>query len=347
MQDANMPSKNRRTFLASVTTLGVAGVTNIYPSPAAEAAGLTNKAWVRQNLTFRSSGNDLQGAIFRPAGVNGKLPGLVINGPYGSVKEQSPIQYATRLAKAGYACFVFDPTGSGESDGSPRRTEGPVHRAQDIRAATDALAQHPGTDPLRIGGLGICQGASYMMFAVAEDPRFKTLACVSGQYLYRENLEGFFGGGGPTLDQRIARGKESKAREAAGGPVEYIPIISRDDKSVALPWPQINDWYARWDGIGWGSRTNWENRVAASSDADVWTVDVRQAAAKLAVSTLILHGEKSDGFEVAARTIFDALIVEDRKIIIEPGIFHTRFYDDPEIVDNAVSEVTAWLATRL
>ena len=124
-------------------------------------------------------------------------------------------------------------------------------------------------------------------------------------------------------------------------------MISATDKSVALPWPQINDWYARWDGIGWGARTSWENRVTASSDADVWTVDVRVPAAKLAVPTLIIHGEKSDGFEVAARTIHDALTVEDRKLVIEPGIFHTRYYDDPEVVDGAVSEVAAWLATRL
>ena len=345
MRDTKMPSTDRRAFLASAALLGAAGMTT--PSSATANTMATKTGWVRRDLKFQSNGVELHGALFRPAGVDAKLPGLVISGPFGSVKEQSPVQYATRLARAGYACLIFDPTGSGASGGVPRRTEGPTHRAADIRAATDALAADPCTDASRIGALGICQGASYMMFAVAADPRFKALACVSGQYLYRENLEGFFGGGGPTLDQRIARGREAKARQAAGGPAEYISVISATDKSVALPWPQINDWYARWDGIGWGARTSWENRVTASSDADVWTVDVRVPAAKLAVPTLIIHGEKSDGFEVAARTIHDALTVEDRKLVIEPGIFHTRYYDDPEVVDGAVSEVAAWLATRL
>ena len=317
------------------------------PSTAATKTMPSPPGWVRRNVVFASNGVDLHGALFRPAGADGKLPGLVISGPFGSVKEQSPVQYATRLARAGYACLIFDPTGSGASGGTPRRTEGPAQRAADIRAATDALAADPGTDASRIGGLGICQGASYMMFAVAADSRFKSLACVSGQYLYCENLEGFFSGGGPTLDQRIARGKEAKAREAAGAAVEYIPVISPTDKSVALPWPQINDWYARWDGIGWGARTAWENRVTAASDADVWTVDVRVAAAKLAVPTLIVHGEQSDGFVIAARTVYDSLTVKDRKLVIEPGVFHTRFYDDPEIVDAAVSEVATWLEARL
>ena len=345
MKHAKSPTTDRRAFLAAAATFGAAGMTSA-PSAIAETSP-ARKGWVRRNIVFQSNGVELHGALFRPAGVDGKLAAIVITGPYGSVKEQSPMQYATRLAMAGYACLIFDATGSGASGGSLRHNEGPTQRAADIRAATDALISDPGTDAARMGALGICQGASYMMFAVAADPRYKALACVSGQYLYRENLEGFFSGGGPTLDQRIARGRAAKARECAGGAVEYIPVISPTDKSVALPWPQINDWYARWDGIGWGARTSWENRVTVSSDADVWTVDVRLPAAKLAVPTLILHGEQSDGFVIAARTMYDALTVKDRKLVIEPGIFHTRFYDDPEIVDGAVSEAVEWLGARI
>ena len=347
MHSRKIHPTDRRKFLATAATIAVVGMTDGATTSAAAATVQGSSGYIRRNLSIQSNGVELRGALFRPSGVDGKLPALVISGPFGSVKEQSPVQYATRLAQRGYACLIFDATGSGESSGTGRRTEGLAQRKIDIRAATDALTADPGTDTSRLAALGICQGASYMMFAVAEDPRFKALACVSGQYLYRENLEGFFGGGGPTLDQRIARGKEAKAREAAGGPVEHIPVISPTDKSVALPWPEINDWYARWDGIAWGGRTTWENRVAASSDADVWTVDVRTAAAKLGVPTLILHGEKSDGFEIAARTVYDSLRIHDRRLVIEPGIFHTRFYDDPEVVDKAVGEVATWLDARI
>ena len=298
-------------------------------------------------MRIPAGGAELAAALFRPAGRQGRLPGVVIAGPFGSVKEQSPVQYATRLAAAGYACLVFDARGSGESGGEPRRTESPSGRATDIHAATTALAADPGTDPARVGALGICQGASYMIAAAAGDPRIRTLACVSGQYLYRENLEGFFGGGGPTLDQRIARGQAALARQQAGGAVEYIPVISPTDRAVALPWPQINDWYARWDGVGWGARTRWENRVTAASDAEVWTMDARVPAEKLRVPTLIVHGEQSDGFVAAAKTMHGALTVADRKLVIVPGVFHTRFYDDPEVVDGAVGELLAWFEGRL
>ncbi len=332
----------RRGVIAGTVGL-MAGTTLAAAQPADVAAA----GWQRRDLKVQADGVELAAALFRPSGNKGRLPGIVIAGPFGSVKEQSPIQYATRLATAGYACIVFDARGSGESGGEPRRTESPAGRAADIHAAITALAQDPGVDPARIGALGICQGASYMIAAAASDPRIRVLACVSGQYLYRKNLEGFFGGGGPTLDQRIARGQAAVARQAAGGPVEYIAVISPTDRAVALPWPQINDWYARWDGVGWGARTRWENRVTATSDADVWTMDVLAPAARLQVPTLIVHGEQSDGFVVAAQTVHDALTVTDRRLVIVPGVFHTRFYDDPEIVDGAVRELSTWYAGRL
>lgn len=332
----------RRSLLGAAALVVPIAAISAGPAHGAPAS----RGWQRSDLRFQSRGAELAGVLYRQSG-SGRAPGIVITGPYGSVKEQSPTQYATRLAAAGYACLVFDAHGSGQSGGEPRRSESPSGRAADIAAALDALIADPGVDGGRVAGLGICQGASYMMVAAGQDSRIKALACVSGQYLFRENLEGFFGGGGPTLGERIARGQTARARRLAGGAVEYIRVIDPTDKAVALPWPQINDWYARWDGIGWGARTGWENRVTADSDAEVWTVDVRAAAAALRVPTLIVHGEQSDGFAAAAQTVHDALTVADRKLVIVPGVFHTRFYDDPEIVDGAVAELLPWLEARV
>jgi dienelactone hydrolase len=57
------------------------------------------------------------------------------------------------------------------------------------------LAKRGEIDPARIGVLGMCQGASEMIAVAAEDENVRAVALVSGQYLYRENLLGFFGGG--------------------------------------------------------------------------------------------------------------------------------------------------------
>lgn len=296
---------------------------------------------------FPSRGADLAGVLYRPRATNAATAALLIVGPYGSVKEQAPTQYATRMAAAGHICLVFDAHGSGASGGLPARTEGPAGRLQDMRAAMDFLVSQPGVDPTRIGGVGICQGASYMIMAAAMDPRFQRLAMVSGQYLYPENLDGFFSGGGPTLQARIARGQAAAQRQRAGGPTEYLPVIHPTDKTVALPWPQIKDWFARWNGVGWGEHTRWENRIAAASDADVWSTDMRPSAERLSMPTLIIHGEQSDGFVIAAETVYARLTMTERRMVIVPGIFHTRFYDDPEIVGGAVAELLNWFAPRV
>ena len=294
-----------------------------------------------ETVRFQSSGETLAGLLFRPVRSDA-APGIVVLGPFGFVKEQAPMQYATRLARDGYAVLIFDPRYGGESSGTPRRLESPSAKIIDTVAALDWLTAQTGVDRARLAALGVCQGASEMIAVAAADKRVKTLALVSGQYLYRENLQGFFGGGGPTLDDRIARGRAAKSRFAASGVVGYTPVVSPDDKAAGLPWPPIHDWYQPWTTAKWGAPSRWENRYATLSDAEVWTFDVDAHAAKVTIPTLLVHGEQSDGGVAAVRHVHAHLAAKDKRLIIVDGVFHTRFYDDPIVVDPAAAEVAAW-----
>ena len=255
--------------------------------------------------------------------------------------------YASRLARDGFAVLVFDPRYSGESGGLPRRLESPSAKIEDARAALQWIAARPEVDSRRMGVLGICQGASEMIAVAAADDRVRAAALVSGQYLYRENLLGFFGGGGPSLDQRIARGKEALARYKADGKVDYHAVVALDDKSVALPWPPIHDWYQPWTTAKWGEPSRWENRYATLSDAEVWTFDVDAHARTLTKPTLLVHGEQSDGGVAAAKHVHDLIAAPDKRLIIVDGVFHTRFYDDPIVVGPCAANVGEWFGTRL
>ena len=297
-------------------------------------------------VRFDSGGETLAGLLFRPTRSD-SAPGVVVLGPFGFVKEQAPMQYATRLARDGYAVLIFDPRFSGESGGQPRRFESPSAKMADAVAALDWIMVQSGIDRARLAALGICQGASEMIAVAAVDARIRTLALVSGQYLYRENLLGFFGGGGPTLDDRTARGKASKARFAATRVVDYTPVVSLDDKAAGLPWPPIHDWYQPWTTAKWGAPSSWENRYATMSDAEVWTFDVDSYALKVTVPTLLIHGERSDGGVAAVRHVHAKLAATDKHVVIVDGVFHTRFYDDPIVVDPAAAEVAAWLDRHL
>ena len=299
-----------------------------------------------ERTTFVSAGVTVVGLLFLP-NVKERAPGVVALGPFGFVKEQAPLQYATRLAREGFAVLIFDPRHSGESGGEPRRLESPAAKIEDVGAAVRWLASRAEVDPGRIGALGVCQGASEMIAAAVDDGAIRAVALVSGQYLYRENLLGFFGGGGPTLDQRIARGQAALAKFNDGGTLEYTPVVSSNDKSVGLPWPPIHDWYQSWTTAKWGEPSRWENRYATMSDAEVWTFDVDAYAVRLTKPTLIVHGEQSDGLVAAARHIHDLIPAAQKRLLIVDGVFHTRFYDDPIVVDPAAAEVAIWLSEHL
>lgn len=300
-----------------------------------------------ERVRFTSAGEEIAGLLCRPKASSSIRPGVVLLGPFGYVKEQSPAEYATRLANAGFVALIFDPRCSGESGGTPRRHESPAAKIADAKAALEWLAERPEVDATRLGAIGICQGCSEMIALAVSEPRIKTLVLISGQYLYRENLEKFFGGGGPTLDARIARGRAARSRYDATGEVNYTDVVSLTDKSAGLPWPPIHDWYMPWTSEKWGAPSRWENRYTTMSDSEVWSFDVDAHARKLDTPTLVLHGEHSDGGPEAARHVFALMPARDKHLAIVPEIFHTRFYDDPLVIEPASERVIDWLGEHL
>ena len=186
-----------------------------------------------------------------------------------------------------------------------------------------------------------------MIAAAAQDSRIKTLVLVSGQYIYPKNIAGFFSGGGLTREARIERGKKARANFEARGEVDYTEVVSLTDKNAGLPWKPIHDWYNPWTTDKWGEKSRWENRYTTMSDAEVWTFNVDDHAPKVSVPTLIIHGEMSDGGIEAAQHVFDLIPGKDKTLKIVPGVFHTRFYDDPLVVDPSAADVAAWFDTHL
>jgi pimeloyl-ACP methyl ester carboxylesterase len=343
----------------------------------AESIAYRHGAYETKRVTFTSEGSQIVGTLFSPlapqnddsSAANSSFrrlidkglnymdslfsnqaakarPAVVILGPFGSIKEQSPLQYASRLAREGYVALIFDPRYSGESEGEPRRLESPSAKIRDVEAAIEFITKQPGIDAKRLALLGICQGTSEMLAVASKDSRIKTLTLVSGQYIFPSNIDGFFSGGGPTRLDRIERGKAALELYKKTGEVKYTEVIHESDKSVGLPWKPIYDWYHPWTTEKWLKPSLWENRYATMSDAEVWSFNVDEYTSKITMPTLIIHGEMSDGNVPAAQHVFDGLGAKDKKLVIVPGIFHTRFYDDPQVIDPAASTVSQWLAAH-
>lgn len=66
---------------------------------------MTN-SFLTEKVNFKSNNQNVVGLLCKNEG-NQKKPAVVILGPICSVKEQSPIQYAARLARKRICCFVF------------------------------------------------------------------------------------------------------------------------------------------------------------------------------------------------------------------------------------------------
>jgi putative phosphoribosyl transferase len=82
---------------------------------------------------------------------------------------------AEALRAEGFATFLFDFTGHGESEGAVEEST-PGQQDDDLRAALDVLKTAGGIDPERIGVAGASSGAAVALTRAAVDSRIRALA---------------------------------------------------------------------------------------------------------------------------------------------------------------------------
>lgn len=317
----------------------------------------THGNYTCEKVTFKSSGDDVVGVLYRPEG-KGPFPVVVVLGPYSFSKEQAPTQYATRLADEGFAALAFDPRTVGESGGLPRRLENPKMKNEDVVAALDYVLAREDIDSARAFLLGICQGGPEMLDIASYEERVKAVVSVTGYYRDRETDLFMISAGvcenpfdsatAPTTEEleellaaRIARAQDAKTRYEATGEVVYQPLVCADlgdplsGSEAGLPGPLVWSWYGPWTLKGW------ENRYAIMSDLDHFAYTTVPGAAKLRKPALVVHSDTCMN-PAAARRHFDSIPITDKKLIWENGTNHFQYYDQPDVVDRTVGNAAVW-----
>ena len=119
-----------------------------------------------EKVHFESEGMKVVGNLFKPIGNSKEkeekekektlLPAILVAGAMTGVKEQVAVQYAERIAKAGYITLALDHRHFGESDGMPRQHEDPAKKMEDFKNAISFLSLLNDVDKKRIGACGIC-----------------------------------------------------------------------------------------------------------------------------------------------------------------------------------------------
>ncbi len=329
---------SRRLFNSMVVGASLAGTSVAWSKTETGTNVKTSggrNAYQAENVSFLSSGETIAGKLLTPV-KGGRHPAVVIMGPVASVKEQSPLQYATRLAAHGLAALVFDPRYHGDSTGAPRRLESGEAKVEDLRAALDFLTRQDEIDAGKLHLLGICQGVNWTIETAVQDDRVSTLAVVAGHYLTSDTARMYLGDDA-TIEARMERSAKASAKAAETGEVDYIPIVGSDD--ALLTATASADWYLPWDNRApWLTfRGGWENRIAAMSEAGIWGWRIDETSARLSLPVVMIHGDNAASGTQIPRRIYEGMASTKKSLHWIDGANQLQFYEDPLTIDAVVN----------
>ena len=306
-------------------------------SPSTSSVG----SYTAQRVEIDSDGALMAGLLCRPVGVEVQTPAFAIIGPIGFVKEQSPIQYATRLARLGYTTLVFDPRHFGETGGEPLQFDAPSLKTADLRAAVAFLAQDAAVDPARVGVIGVCMGANWAAAAAAEDPAVSRVALVVGAYLLRTQMVAGYGGPQGFADW-LASTAPAYEHFLATGETDYRPMIAERMEDSFFNFDVPYAWYSNWvrrEPLNYRGR--WTNRLATVSEHLLWQHDAEQSFKAMNVPTLVINSTDSATDLATVEHLVGQLRCENRLVVTGDQI-QVQFYDDPLTIDVAVDHIDSW-----
>lgn len=297
--------------------------------------------YIVERITFDSQGVEIVGNLFSPVKSANRTSAIAVMGPISYVKEQAPLQYASRLVKYGFTVLIFDPRGFGESAGEPRGYDWGVNKTEDLNAAVAYLSQLDNVDEEHIYALGICQGVNWTIDAVNANPLIRATALVAGQYLVPETWMLYLQSQ-KAIDTRVGLALKAKKRFEETGEVEYIPVVSTEDKSAYLTAEAIYNFYAPWaqHDVLANHRGRWENKMTRMSEAGIWARDSSEAIASLNKPVLMVHSERAASGEHIPRRLFDSIGSSTKQLVWFGGRNQLQFYQDPLTVDAAVPHIS-------
>lgn len=271
---------------------------------------------MEKDLTFYSAGLKLVGTLYLPDQLRpgDKRPTvLCCHGLRANRKVILP-NFARAFTQHGYAAFVFDYRGFGDSEGPKWRLIA-RERDEDIINATTFLALQPEVDAHRIVLFGISYGGANVISAGAADPRTRAVVSVIG-----------FGDGDRwlrnsrrlweywALRKRIEKDRE---RRVLTGKSEYV-----DAFEILLPTPAEEQFYS-----GSGEIASLKSELPLETADDLLTYKPEAVVHQIAPRPLLIIGAELDylvGVEECLSLYEKAR--EPKQLHILPGLSHYETY---------------------
>jgi uncharacterized protein len=289
-------------------------------------------------------GISLAADLYQPKNVSGKLPAIVISGPFGAVKEQSSGLYAQTMAERGFVTLAFDPSYTGESGGEPRNVASPDINTEDFSAGVDYVGLLPFVDRERIGIIGICGWGGMALNAVAVDKRVKAVVASTMYDMTRVMSKGY--NDSVTLKERtrtLEQLGQQRWKDVESGSVAYGPAMNQVKGGEPQFLVDYHDYYRTPRGF--------HPRSVNSNGS--WTVTTPLSFMNMPILSyikeisprpvLFIHGEKAHS-RYFSETAY-AAAAEPKELMIVPGAVHTDLYDRVDIIP--FKKITAFFRANL
>jgi pimeloyl-ACP methyl ester carboxylesterase len=201
--------------------------------------------------------------------------------------------FAERFCRAGYAVFLFDYRGFGDSDGKPAQLVSPRRHLQDWRAAISHVRTLPAVDGSRLvlwgtsfsGGHVIRLGSEdHAVSAVIAQVPFTSGFSTLGQYPLRDGLH-----------MTLAGLKDALASLLGAGPHCY-PVVGRPGEPAIMNTPESYDGYL---GL-FEPDSRWENRVPARIALQIPFYSPSRSAHRVQCPALVIAGRNDSLIPVDA-----------------------------------------------
>lgn len=333
-----------RRHLLKITGAGIAAMSlATLASPARAQTSVTldnewdkvfpkNEQVNHRKATFTNRyGITLAADLYLPKNARGRLPAIVISGPFGAVKEQSSGLYAQTLAERGFITLAFDPSYTGESGGQPRNVASPDINTEDFSAAVDFIGLLPEVNRERIGVIGICGWGGMALNAVAVDKRVKAVVASTMYDMTRVMSKGY--NDSVTLEQRtqmLTQLSQQRWQDAANGTPAYQPPYNLLNGGEAQFLVDYHDYYMTPRGY----------HARSVNSGNAWTMTTPQAFMNMPILSyikeiaprpiLFIHGEKAHS-RYFSETAYEAA-AEPKELLIVEGANHVDLYDRMDVI---------------
>lgn len=288
-------------------------------------------------VKYEVGGLQVAANVYTPGGYDPSrsYAAVVVSHPNGGVKEQVSGMFAQLLAEAGFIAIACDARYQGQSAGTPRGTDIPTNRIEDIHGMIDYISQCPGVDKERIGAFGICGGGGYTIAAAQSDHRIKAVAALSMFNTGRVRRNGYCDSQVSSIQERLQQAAQARQQEAETGITVYPPKqhIPTEEQLAAMPFDLYREGIFYY-GTSKYAHANDGASAPVSNMLDLMMWDATDRMELIAQPLLMMTGEKSDSKYMTDDAMAKATSTSEKEMFVVPGATHIQTYYVPEYVDQ-------------